>query len=428
MPVSASILAASAALQPELAALRRILHAQPEAGFALPRTQRAVLTAMASLGLEVTPGPHDFTSIIAVLHGTRHGPSVLLRADMDALRVTEETGLPFASQTPGLMHACGHDLHTAALVGAAKLLSTRRDEISGSVVFMFEPGEEAGGGAQRMISEGVLSAAGTRVEAAYGIHVLPGRTGVFTTRPGAVMAGASSLTVRVLGRSGHGSRPHQAVDPVPAAAQIISALHTYVTRRFPVFDPVVLTVTKMQASEIINAIPDEATLAATIRALSPESVDILADELPGLANGIATAFGCRAETEFRSVYPVTTNDPQAAAHALNVLSDLFGAERAVPLEHPVMASESFSAVLNEVPGAFIFLGTTPPGTDPDTAEMNHSPRALFDDSVLSDQAAALATLALSHLSRNAPNATLGASDAPNVAFGASHAPNATLGR
>ncbi|UKD51273.1 M20 family metallopeptidase [Amycolatopsis sp. FU40] len=390
MPVSAP-----AALHSELVALRRTLHAHPEAGFALPRTQRSVLTAMAPLDLEVTPGPHDFTSIVAVLHGARPGPSVLLRADMDALRVTEETKLPFASQTPGLMHACGHDLHTAALVGTAKLLSARRDEIAGSVVFMFEPGEEAGGGAQRLIDEGILSG----VEAAYGIHVLPGPAGVFTTRAGSVMAGASSLTVRVLGRSGHGSRPHQAVDPVPAAAQIISALHTYVTRRFPVFDPVVLSVTKMQASDIINAIPDEATLAATIRALSAESVDILARELPSLADGIASAFGCRAETEFRSVYPVTANDPETAAHALTVLGDLFGPERAVPLEHPIMASESFSAVLKEVPGAFVFLGTTPEGIDPDTAEMNHSPRAVFDDSVLSDQAAALAALALSHVSR-----------------------------
>ncbi|MGW4402210.1 M20 metallopeptidase family protein [Amycolatopsis nivea] len=390
MPVSA--------LHPELVALRRTLHAHPEAGFALPHTQRAVLSALSPLDLEVTPGPPDFTSIVAVLHGARPGPSVLLRADMDALRVTEETDVPFASQTPGLMHACGHDLHTAALVGAAKLLNARRDEIAGSVVFMFEPGEEAGGGAQRLIDEGILAG----VEAAYGIHVLPGRSGVFTTRPGTIMAGASSLNVRVLGRSGHGSRPHQAVDPVPAAAQIISALHTYVTRRFPVFDPVVLSVTKMQASDIINAIPDEATLAATIRALSAESVEILARELPSLADGIASAFGCQAETEFRSVYPVTANDPDAATHALTVLGDLFGAERAVPLEHPIMASESFSAVLNEVPGAFIFLGTTPEGTDPDTAEMNHSPRAIFDDSVLGDQAAALAALALSHVREGHP--------------------------
>ena len=166
------------------------------------------------------------------------------------------------------------------------------------------------------------------------------------------------------------------------------------------FDPVVLSVTKMQASEIINAIPDEATLGATIRALSPESVAILADELPSLANGIASAFGCRAVAEFQDVYPVTANDPKAAAHALTVLGTVFGAGRAVPLAHPVMASESFSAVLQEVPGAFVFLGTTPDGIDPDAAEMNHSPRAVFDDRVLGDQAAALASLALSHLGRS----------------------------
>ncbi|WP_027943393.1 M20 metallopeptidase family protein [Amycolatopsis taiwanensis] len=405
MPESAPILSDSSALLPELVALRRSLHTHPEAGFALPRTQRAVLTALAGLDLEVTPGPHDFTSIVAVLRGTRPGPSVVLRADMDALRVTEETGLPFASQERGVMHACGHDLHTSALVGAAKLLNARRSELEGSVVFMFEPGEEAGGGAQRMIEEGLLSAAGERVEAAYGIHVLPGRAGVFSTRAGAVMAGASSLTVRVIGRSGHGSRPHQAVDPVPAAAQIISALHTFVTRRFPVFDPVVLSVTKMQASEIINAIPDEATLGVTIRALSKESVEILSRELPALADGIASAYGCRAESEFQAVYPVTVNDAKAATHTLNVLGDLFGADRAIALEDPVMASESFSYVLSEVPGAFVFLGTTPEGTEPDAAEMNHSPRAVFDDSVLGDQAAALAALALSHVgATSAPQA------------------------
>src|SRR5690606_1626655 len=201
-------------LLPELIGLRRLLHQHPETGFSLPRTQAAVLSELDGLGLEIKAGPQDFSSIVAVLRGSRPGPSVLLRADMDALRVTERSGVSFASKTEMAMHACGHDLHTSALIGAAKMLSARRDEIAGSVVFMFEPGEEAGGGAARMIAEGMLDAAGERVTAAYGIHVLPGERGVFSTRAGALMAGASTLDVRVIGRSGHGSRPHQAIDPV----------------------------------------------------------------------------------------------------------------------------------------------------------------------------------------------------------------------
>ncbi|MFD5226334.1 M20 family metallopeptidase [Microbacterium sp. NPDC058342] len=384
-------------LLPELVELRRALHRHPETGFALPRTQAAVLAALEDLGLEITAGPEDFSSIVAVLRGASPGPSVLLRADMDALRVTEETGLPFASEREGAMHACGHDLHTSALVGAAKMLSARREQIAGSVVFMFEPGEEAGGGAPRMLAEGMLDAAGERVSAAYGIHVLPGTRGVFSTRRGALMAGANSLTVRVIGRGGHGSRPHQAIDPVPAAAEIVLALHAFATRRFSPFDPVVLSVTKMQASDVINAIPEEASLGVTIRTLSNRSIEVLAAELPPLVEQIAAAHGCRGEADFRTVYPVTANDPAAAEHVLAVLGEVFGPERAEDLEHPTMVSEDFSYVLDEVPGAFLFLGATPEGEDPASAAMNHSPRAVFDDAILGDQAAALAALALSHV-------------------------------
>ena len=393
----------AAAMLHGLVEFRRRLHRRPELGFALPHTQAAVISALSGLGLELRPGPREFSSVVAVLRGSRPGPTVLLRADMDALRVTEETGLPFSSETTGAMHACGHDLHTAALVGAAEMLSVRRKDIAGSVVFMFEPGEEAGGGAPRMLEDGLLTAAGEPVTAAYGIHVLPGRAGVFSTKPGPLMAGANSFTIRVIGRSGHGSRPHQAIDPVPAAAQIVLALHTFITRRFSVFDPVVLSVTKMQASDIINAIPDEATLGVTIRTLSDESVEVLARELPAIVEGIAAAHGCRALSEFRTVYPVTRNDPASAAHVLRTLTDLFGNERAVALENPTMVSEDFCYVLNEVPGAFLFLGTTPDGLDPATAEMNHSPRAVFDDGVLGDQAAALAALALSHVGNDSHN-------------------------
>jgi len=385
------------ALLPDLVDLRRRLHAEPETGLILPRTQSAIVTALDGLGLEVSLG-EKCTSVVAVLRGGRPGPSVLLRADMDALAVVEETGLPFASAT-GAMHACGHDLHVAALVGAARLLAARQAELAGSVVFMFQPGEEAGGGAPLMIEEGVLDAAGPRVEAAYGIHVMPGERGVFSTRPGPLMAGANVLRASVTGRGGHGSRPHQAVDPVPVLAEVVLALQSYVTRRFDVFDPVVLTVTKLAAGDVLNVIPDAASLAATVRTLSDRSVERLAADVPRLIAGIAGAHRCTAEVEFEPVYPVTVNDDSIAERALAVLAETFGPDRVERAPQPMMASEDFSFVLREVPGAFVFLGTTPPGTAPDRVEMNHSPRAVFDDAVLGDQAAALAALALGHVGR-----------------------------
>ena len=392
-----SLRADAAALLPDLVALRRRLHADPEIGFELSRTQAAVLQALEGLPLEISTG-ESLGSVTAVLRGAEPGPAVLLRADMDALPVVEQTGLDYASRN-GAMHACGHDLHVAGLVGASRLLAARRDEIAGSVVFMFQPGEEAGGGAPRMIREGVLDAAGARVSAAYGIHVMPGRPGVFSTKPGALMAGANLLRVRVNGRGGHGSRPHEAVDPVPVLAEIVLALQTYVTRRIPISDPVVVSVTKLRAGEAVNVIPDDAELSATVRTLSRAAVTRLRVELPALAREIAAAHGCRADAEFEVAYPVTVNDAARADDALAVLRAEFGADRVETCASPMMASEDFSFVLDEVPGAFVFLGATPVGIDPVDAEMNHSPRAVFDDGVLGDQAAALAALALRHVRR-----------------------------
>jgi amidohydrolase len=394
----AALRAEASVLLPDLVALRRELHRLPEVGFELPRTQAAVLAALEPLvaqGLEVTTGT-ALGSVTAVLHGAKPGPAVLLRGDMDALAIAEETGLDYASEN-GAMHACGHDLHMAGLVGAARLLTARREQLAGSVVFMFQPAEEAGGGAAVMIDEGVLDAAGTRVEAAYGIHVWPGVPGEFSTKPGPLMAGGNAFFVRVVGRGGHGSRPHEAVVPVPVLAEIVLALQSYVTRRVSVFDPVVISVTQVSASEVLNVIPDHAELAATVRTLSTESVAQLQADLPALASAIAEAHGCIAESRFEVRYPVTANDADAAESTLSTLADLFGGDRVHRLEHPVMASEDFSFVLQQVPGAFVFLGATPPHIDPADAETNHSPRALFDDAVLADQSVALAALALRHV-------------------------------
>ncbi|MDR6868775.1 hippurate hydrolase [Microbacterium resistens] len=383
--------AEGSAILPELVALRRDLHAMPELGLQLPETQQRVLNALQPLGLDITLGA-GLTSIVAVLHGAKPGPSVLLRGDMDALPVAEETGLDFAS-TNGRMHACGHDLHTAGLVGAARLLAAHRDELAGDVIFMFQPGEEGYGGAKIMIDEGLLDVNGQKPIAAYAIHVAPGPRGLFVTRSGAACAGSNQLTITVRGRGGHGSQPHQVLDPVPVAAEIVLALQTFVTRRFNAFDPIILSVTQLKGSEAVNVIPETATLNATVRTLSEESVARLQEETPRLAEHIAAAHGCTAEVDFQVVYPVTINDDRTTAETLAWLGEQFGEQRVQTMPNPGMGSEDFSFVLNEVPGTFVMLASTPPEIDVATAEFNHSPRVYFDDAVLGDQAAALANLA-----------------------------------
>lgn len=382
-------------LLPELVSLRRDIHREPEVGLHLPRTQQKILDALAGLGLEITTGK-SLSSVTAVLRGGEDGPSVLLRGDMDALPVQELTDLEYAS-TNGAMHACGHDLHVAGLVGAARLLAAQQRDISGNVIFMFQPGEEGDGGAGLMIEEGVLEAAGEKPVAAYGVHVRPGPLGVFRTRPGTLMAGANELRITVHGSGGHGSQPHNALDPVPALVEIAGALQVMATRKFSVFDPIVLTVTQLEAGRAINVIPDTARLGASVRTLSAESVDRLIVETKALADGIAAAHGCTAEVSFEILYPMTENDPSRTFEAIRELRELFGEERVIQSRDPLMGSEDFSLVLQKIPGAFLFLGATPPEVDPETAAWNHSPRVLFDDSVLADQAAALAQLAFNRL-------------------------------
>ncbi|MCC3278304.1 M20 family metallopeptidase [Arthrobacter sp. zg-Y40] len=383
------------AILPELVALRRSLHREPETGLDLPLTQQKILAALEGLDLEITLGMKS-TSVVAVLRGAEPGPVVLLRGDMDALPVAELTDLDYAS-TNGNMHACGHDLHVAGLVGAARLLSAQQEDLSGSVVFMFQPGEEGHDGASAMIAEGVLDAAGQRPVAAYGIHVRPGPLGVFRTKPGTLMAGANELRITVKGSGGHSSQPQTAIDPVPALTEIATALQTMTTRRFSAFDPVVLTVTQLSAGEAINVIPDTASLGASVRTLSEESLDRVIIESKALAEGIASAHGCTAEVDFTIRYPVTTNDAGRTREAVTGLREIFGEERVQESRDPLMGSEDFSLILNEVPGTFIFLGATPPSLNPVTAAWNHSPRVVFDDSVLGDQAAALAQLAYNQL-------------------------------
>jgi amidohydrolase len=386
-------------LQPGLVRLRRDLHAHPETGLQLPRTQAAVLEALSGLDLEVSRG-EALTSVTAVLRGGRPGPAVLLRGDMDALLLTEQTGLDYASRTPGVMHGCGHDLHTAALVGAAQTLARHRDVLAGDVVFMFQPGEEGWDGAGHMIKEGVLDAAGQRVSAAYGLHVRSYETprGVFRSRPGTLMGATDSLTVTVKGSGGHASRPHAANDPVPVAAQIITSIQTLITRRFDPFDPVVVTVTTVQAGDVANIIPEQARLDGTVRTFSKTSRARIRTEINRLCQAVAEGYGMTAEATFTDGYPVTVNDADEYEFAAAVVRDALGPERFDPLSEPIAAAEDFSRVLNEVPGCFLFLGATA-SDDPANAASNHSPHAVFDDSVLADASFILAELARRALER-----------------------------
>ena len=383
---------------PQLVALRRRLHGIPELGLHLPDTQEVVLDALSGLDLEVRVG-ESLSSVVAVLRGRARAqeprPVVLLRGDMDALPVTEDVDVEYASTRPGLMHACGHDLHVAALVGAARVLDELRDELAGDVVLMFQPGEEGPGGAEPMIREGVLDAAGRRADAAYTVHVYSADhpRGVWFGRPGPLMAAADEVHVVVRGLGGHGSAPERTRDPVPVACEVVLAFQTAVTRQFSVWDPVVLTVGRVAAGTKDNIIPDDAHVDATLRTFSAEHRARAHEVVRRVAEHVAMAHGMTAEVTIGNGYPVTVNDVVEFAFARGVVTDLFGEERWADMENPEAGSEDMAFVLDAVPGAYLNVSACAV-PDPDDAEDNHSPRAAFDDSVLPDVAGALAELAL----------------------------------
>src|SRR5258705_2581756 len=307
MTTSGTLRSDVAEVAPEMTELRHQLHRSPEIGLQLPKTQETLLEAVGCLGLEITLG-RSVTSIAGVRRGGRStGTAVLLRADMDALPVQERSGEPFSSEIDGAMHACGHDLHMAMLVGGARLLAEQRDTLDGDVVFMFQPGEEGWDGAGAMISEGVLTAAGPQVSAAYGMHVRPGQTpnGMFTTRGNTMMASSSKLKVTVRGRGAHGSSPHLGPDPIPAAAEMITSLQTMVTRRFDVFDPVVVTVGAVSAGTASNVIPDTADFQATVRTFSAATGDAIGGLVTAVCEGVAHAHGLEVDVQYFREYPAT---------------------------------------------------------------------------------------------------------------------------
>ena len=377
--------------------MRRRLHENPELGLVLPETQRAVLDALGDLGAEIETGGAT-SAVVATLRGSRPGPTILLRADMDALPMTEETGLPFASQHDGRMHACGHDAHVAMLAGAARLLARRRDAFAGTVKLLFQPGEEGHGGARILIGEGLLDAE-PRVDAAFAIHVdssLP--RGRIATRPGPILAAGDLISIDITGRGGHASMPHLAADPIPVACEIVMALQSLVTRRIDAFDPVVITITRIQAGSAGNVIPPTANLLGTIRSVSERARETAHEGVRRVAEGIAAAHGVDAKVHVVPGYPVTVNHADFAAFARGVAAEVVGEGAIIDMRAPIMGAEDFSYVLQRVPGAIVFLGARPPEGP---SEPLHSSRMRIDEEAMATGIALHAAVALRWLAQNA---------------------------
>jgi amidohydrolase len=375
--------------------LRRRIHRHPELGLTLPRTQAAVLEALDGLGLEVRTGQRT-TSVVARLRGARPGPTILLRGDMDALPMPEDTGLPFASEVPNAMHACGHDGHTAMLAGAARLLAGRRDSFAGSVLFMFQPGEEGYHGARVMIEEGLLDGEDAP-SGAFAMHVTHRRpAGVISAKGGPTAAAADTIRLTVRGQGGHASAPHDCLDPIPIACEIVQALQTMVTRRVHVFDPAVVTIAKIEAGTTRNVIPETASLLGTVRTVSEATRESVLEGVRRVAQGVAAAHGAEVDVEITRGYPPTVNDERFARFVLDTARDLLGPEGAQRANNPMMGAEDFSYVLERVPGTMANLGTRP---DSGPVYPNHSNRMLLNESALATGVAMHAAVALRFLER-----------------------------
>lgn len=394
-----ALVAEAATYLETLQGIRRDLHQIPEFALDLPKTQERILGSIKGLG-EVTLGK-KLTSIALLIKGAHPGPTVLLRADMDALAVQEDTSEDFQS-TNGYMHACGHDLHMAMGIGAAHLIATHKDKLHGDVVVWFQPGEEGHDGAGVMLEEGAHLISGSKPIAAYGLHVfsamLPNR--VFASRPGTMMASAGDLIVKVTGAGGHGSSPWMANDPITPLVEVISGMQTFLNKRLNAFDPVIVNVGWLDAGDThtTNVIPETASFGATVRTFSREHFAKLRDVVAEFLAGVAKSYGVTIEHEFSNATKVLINDVDAVARVERVVKDTFGPQRYFDMPTPMAGGEDMASIIEEMGGAFVFLGAHKPGVDFMTAAVNHSNKAEFDDTVLADGAALLAAMAFDHLS------------------------------
>lgn len=372
--------AAAEAAQSATLALRRAIHADPELGLDCARTTAKLKAALADLSLDIRDSQRT-SGFIARLDGARPGRTVLLRGDMDALPIHEETGLDFASRTPGHMHACGHDTHSAMLASAARLLASRRAEIAGTVLFMFQPGEEGFHGARHMIEEGLID--DPAPDAAFALHIFPNVPGgVVACREGALLASTDTILATVRGKGGHAAMPHDALDPIPAACAAVLALQSYIARRTTFTDPAILSVTQINAGTAHNIIPDAVEIGGTLRTLSEAMRTDARAAFTRIVEQTAAAHGCTADARIEPGYPATVNDPRAVGLVRDCVAGLFGAEAYRDIPAPIMGGEDFAYVLRQVPGAMAILGVAPADGDPAARAPIHNSRMIVDEAHL----------------------------------------------
>ena len=370
MPIINSV----ASFADEVAAWRRDIHTHPELDYDTIRTAGVVADKLKAFGCDEIVTGIGRTGVVGVIKGRLPGNKVIgLRADMDALPILEATGKTYASQTPGKMHACGHDGHTAMLLGAAKYLSETRN-FAGTAVVIFQPAEEGGGGGKAMVDDGLITRFG--ITEVYGMHNMPGLpVGHFAVRHGPMMAAADRFTIEIEGKGAHAAKPHESNDTVVIVAQLITALQSIVARNVDPLDSGVVSVTAIKAGDAFNVLPQTATVKGTCRTLKPETRDLLERRMREVCAGIAAAFGAKISIEYNRGYPITFNHEKETDFAITVASDVSGKENVVTDIPPTMGAEDFSYMLEERPGTMIFIGNG------DTAGLHH-PAYDFNDDVI----------------------------------------------
>ena len=392
------LLAAARNVLPEVLPLRRAIHRRPELGLQLPQTQRVVVDELRRLGLEPELGS-GLSSVTATIGAERPGRTVLLRADMDALPLTESTGLEFSSELDGSMHACGHDTHVAMLLGAARLLVERHasdpSALPGPVRLMFQPGEEGYFGARVMLDEGLVDDLTPARDRAFAIHTSAQYpTGEIHFRAGAQQASVDEFSITIRGQGGHAAIPHTARDPITVAAELITALQVAVTRSVDVFDPAVLTVAHVTAGTTYNIIPETAHLQGTFRCVSDERRAAIPDLIRRVAAGVASAHGVQADVEHIALYPVTVNDPSVADAVAHIATATLGDGAVHTMAAPIMPGEDWSYVLQRIPGVMVNLGARPRGVPLEGFPQNHSASVVFDEEAMASGIALHAAVAL----------------------------------
>ncbi len=368
------ILNRAAEMQEEVAGWRRNLHQNPELNFDVFQTAAFVTEKLKAFGCDEVVTGLGKTGVVGIIRGRRgDGSTIGLRADMDALPITEVTGKPYASATPGKMHACGHDGHTAMLLGAAKYLAETRN-FAGSVAVIFQPAEEGGGGGNEMVKDGMMDRFGIRK--VFGMHNMPGLpVGQFALRPGPIMAATAEFTIRIKGRGGHAAMPHGTIDPVVIGSQLVGALQTVVSRNTDPVESLVISVTKFHAGDAYNVIPETAELAGTVRTLKKEVARGTEQRMRDVCAGIAATFGAEIVLDYDANYPVTFNHAEETVFAADVAAAVAGDGHVRRDMAPVMGGEDFSYMLEARPGAFIFIGNG------DSAGLHH-PAYDFNDEVI----------------------------------------------